>query len=742
MTTVITIPPVPLLPAALIHSTASTTVLSTTLPNTSNINLIPGTITSHVQIMVVALSTQSVSNTVTVNGQNSGITVGSNIMIQFGSDILLTDVVWTNNAKYGQYTILTIELPTSVTLYAPNDISTTLTLDVSSNGDELLFSAVQNNGNTMHHRLLAGVPIGQLPGFPTITNDDIKNSSKYGYGTPLAISTNITMPENSLSGDNLLIVSFYIECLPGLPDTVCGSTYCSYESALQAISQGVDTLGYTCTINDDEIEVTIVENSSVIDLSYQYQVISVMFSPGVPLPAPNSIIVLTMSSVLQAVSGFNQLNNADGTPLVTITPSSTKTRPVGYCTAATPDYYDWGLGAYLGADFATGNCVTQRSSSTDCRNRSMCIINTQTIIGNTSKILDFVSLGSPFSPLSPDMGFSAGTPSSNLPKPFPTGFGKELSAVPPHLKARTELFGTTTCPGNKMYYIPQNTQKILPCGNISLLYDLYSVSVCIGDDSGCAESTVCAKTESSFYPSLGQGANGCSTTSAVCVPGTSPTVVGDANPSYNYVTNTYECHYICEPCATVCDPGFQNVAEYNTCMRVLPSTLTDMASLESNNLCQNMACTFSDPVYGTPSTCVPNDTVIKNKIKFNHGWQQDPGSCVPKGSHNPPLSTDCSCLPGGSEYCVVGPISVYHECMSSIAGDELVNVYSINDTIGTASNPIPQGYYYWQYGNTPSDKLFDTSGVYSQVLCDTVGGCTDAIPSYSLAWEGGWVADS
>ena len=739
MTITLTIPAVPLLPAALIHSTASTTVMNSSISNNVPITLLASTITTHIQIMAMVETNDPVNDTVTISGASSSLTYGSSVPVTFVDDIVLTDVAWNTKQGYGQYTILTIELPHSARVYALEGIVVTLLLVGNSNGIVLQFSAVSNGGSPQHHRLLAGVPNGTLPGFPLISSNTI-TTSKYSQ---ITTAITITIPEGGVVGvDNLLVISFYIRWVRDVPIVDGGPLlptnnplsptydpslptyqymYYLYTDAVSEISDGAETLGYVysptgstnCIIGIECNAIDVLNNGTPTG---QYQMMSIIFQPNIALPTAGSQMVLKMTGVKTAVPGYGIILGANGNPLVQITPSSTITRPVGYCTAATPDYYDVGLGAYLGADFATGNCVTQRSNSTTaCRPRSMCLINTQTIVGNTSKIVTSVPMKSTFSPLSPDMGVSVGTPFSTIPKAFPIGHDQKISVVPPHLKARSALFGASTCAESAMYFIPENTQDGLTTDGTTDLVGIFDVySVTLTDQASCAYTQ-----GSQTYPAYQKGASGCGPLTAVCVPGTTPLMLN----SVANAASQNNCNYVCQKDASMlCTTGYTYVADLDACFRTPPTNNHNIFELKSNDLCATITCpngAVTDTSAIIPIIaveCAPlssTDLATHIVVDNSGGWQVSDSGCV---------TTD-------TRACVLGAttsgMTTNFKC-----SDQGTTPFIILDTYTT----VPCGYYYWS-NSTPITSIFN---MYEQTLCSTPAGCTDLKTKYTLGWDGIW----
>lgn len=701
--------PVPLLPAALIHSTASTSVSTSMIA--SAITLLPGNTTTHVQVMVGLALDASVSDTITINGELSGIQVGTLPFQQFTSgDISLTDTIWQNHSDLGYHTIITIELPPEAIRYAPIGVVTTLTLVGNCNGATVQFIAVPDgNGGLTHNRLLAGIPSTSLAGYPTITTDNITS----GAVVLMQKELSLTIPnyvQQSLN-ETLVSISFFIECpicstnyknLPNYP-------YPSYSDLLNEKSHDMYTLNYTYSQPTGTAQSTSttctplsIEGSKV----GQYQMITIYFNVPIPLPTQGTILNFnTTPPSVPILPGYKQISG-----LVQIAPSSTKTRPVGYCTADTPDYYDWGLGAYLGADFATGNCVTQRSSSTDCRKWSMCHSNTCSIVGSEYACFSEFPLTTIMNPMSPDHGISAGPKGVTLPTPYPViGSPDKVSAlrstIPSHLLARSDLAAASSgiCQTGPTYYIPPNTQLGLVTDGtlntgISPIQDVYNYATGFRNIS-CTVDVDGIDTPS-WYPCTVPGgsfttcAGGCSETAAVCYPGTTPF---NTNINNRSDPTTGNCSYICLPSDPVCVDGFVSVD--GICRRVPP--IKEAEGLTSYELCATV-----------DNGCTTNNTSISDYLLLGNGWTQDSLSCTLRTSNS---TYECD------------PFNY--------------NRYTIDNSIGShlapSGTPVPYGYYYWQYvaAQPPSFDVFDMYA--GQVKCIDAAGCYDAPASYSLSWEGG-----
>ena len=662
MTTSISISPVPLLPAEMILSTASTTVSTTTIVTPIQL---PCGVTTHIQIMVAGPSSPPLSSTIEVNGS---LNIAGGTTYTFPT-ITLTDVVWSQHDTLGQYTITTIELPEELAIPITESGSATLQLNHMCDSHPLNFVAVLKNGVPTHHHLLAGINTTTLAGVPPIP-PTLSSLTTTQFGTQLQV-----IIPNDLTGQYILYVTFILK------NRIAGRTY--NEDIVVLSKRKYTMLQYSYSGD-------VLDTACAININGDYQTVQITMPYQTPNKADTTLI---FEMITYLISGYSLLMQDTTNAFAMFTTTSTKTRPVGYCTADTPDYYDWGLGAYLGADFATGNCVTQRSSSSVCRSRSMCLENTCTVVGGNYACLESVDMTSTFSPVSPDMGFSAGVQYSTIPKPWPIGHGTEFSAVPPHLKTRSTLYGSSSCPCGT-YYIPENTQ---PCG-IAYSYDIYSV---IPNGNDCTQHT-------STYPLLGFGADGCSSDTAVCVPGTVPVAL-------NSTPNNGLCQYVCIKNDSIgCTAyGFVYVDEIGACFREPPTKDDSLLELKSTDLCAT-----SGTCEGGCQTCVPLSQAALQTANFNvtgNGWSNfnDFGGCT-----------------GGS--CGLDPNS--GTCNNAVkCGDPHSSPFTMPDTVTT----IPCGYYYWNSNTKP----YDIFNMYAQTPCVPAAGettCTDVKTTYTLGWEGGW----
>src|SRR3989344_1686647 len=714
----IRVPPVPMLDAAMIQSTASNTAYTTSLAPGATLTVPCGSTPSHIHHGLVAPLGSAVNGVVNYTLSYYDTSVGTR------TETGTCNVVW-DTQTIGQTTIATIKLPDSLRITASDGLAT-LSLNATSNGIQLYGLSVPDpvtgSPGIMHH--LAGIPQNMITGAMYVPSSFPPQLAKGTWRVPDELgSYESTAQETSVEQDSITInaaVSWNVPSISFFMTMIGTNTFSENVGNYIFDNGGNDSFQLAFSVGATNGLSGNVSSSALTDLQIPgvvptagYQLVTVPL--GGVLLTGNSIVLsnplasagVTGMFTPNAIQPDTVLVDASGSPYYIIGKTTFITRPVGKVTPEQPDVYD--TGCYLGADMATGNCVTQRSNSTTCRQNSLCLINSCTIVGTTAPYIGMDSMDT-FSPVSEDYGATASVPKSIMPKawPLPKNMNKLNSAVPQHMLDKS-VMAIDTCPCG-MYYIPQNTQVDREGLPVNTLYDVYTISV--GANNPCPGPGP----EATGYPALGDGANGCGPTSAVCSPNTVPTQVPTVGACGDILGN---CYYICANSHYSCTAGFVSVG--GECYRSPPITL-DPSQLSSNMLCSYNIVKNSDYPDGI-LTCAQNGVSVPTFFNSSgmeaNGWRIDPSSCTGGVS-------------GGD------PDFFSKPCYEPSSND--IIPFSVDDSIGTATNPIPCGYYYWP-ASTPSYQLFNV-GIYGQSQCTEPAGCTDAIPSYSLGWTGGWVGNT